>query len=122
MSSSVSLRIRWPPCCSSSMTPRARYVGDKVGRDHLERAAVKVQRGERRHNQIQRGKRAEKRPKSQRQSEPGIEVLVSTHGRFPIGRRAPVLSPGQSLAGKKCEGCLMCFYSPGSSPLMDLRR
>lgn len=29
------------------MIPRARYVGEKVGRGHLERGAVKGQRGER---------------------------------------------------------------------------
>lgn len=29
-SSSVSLRTRWPPCCSCSMTPRVRYAQEKA--------------------------------------------------------------------------------------------
>lgn len=100
-------------------------MGDKVcGRQsscHLERAAVKEQRGERRVSLIQRGQRVEK--KSQRQSEPGLEVLVSTHDRFPIGRRARILFPGHKfLLGENVKALCYVFFSPGSSPLMDLRR
>lgn len=41
------------------MTLRVRYVGEKVGGDHLERGAVKGQRGERKDKPQYRGKRGQ---------------------------------------------------------------
>lgn len=75
------------------MTPRARYVGDKVGRGHLEERLLRYREERGGTSLIQRGKKVEKRTKSQRQSEPGMEVLVRAHGRSPVGKRAWFLFP-----------------------------
>lgn len=93
MSSSASLRIRWPPCCSSSVIPRARYVGDKVGRGRLEVELLRCRRETGGTSLMQRGRKVEKRTKSQRQGEPGMEVLVRAHDRPPVGKRAWLLFP-----------------------------
>lgn len=122
MHSSVSLKIRWPPCCSSSMTPRARYVGDKVGRGHLERAAVKEQRGEKRGKPNTEGK--EGRKKGPETEWARIRSASEYPWQVPYWEEgSDTLPRTQILAGESVKAiCYVFFFSPGSSPLMDLRR
>lgn len=87
--------------------PQSQVCEDKVGRGHLERAAMKEQRGEWRGKPNTEGK--EIRKKDQRQSEPGLEVLVSTHDRFPIGRRARILFPEHRFLLKKMSRLFAMF-------------